>query len=193
MKVKINSFYHTSITWPGATRSGLTPEEMREIVEANLVLKTPGDKPGTWVVPISGLFKSPTRLAAETETIQASFEARREGELKMLEFSAPGAEYATVGSGEAIIYEVPTLHVDWLRECAKAKDAGKEAPDRRSFYEEGDHLYEVVIFKAPAKEPGGLSMMVRNQLELKGGTPAKYTSEEWCRAVHFWLRHVKVG
>ena len=28
--------------------------------------------------------------------------------------------------------------------------------------------------------------MMRNQLELKGGTAASYSSEEWAQAVNFW-------
>jgi hypothetical protein len=31
--------------------------------------------------------------------------------------------------------------------------------------------------------------MMRNQLELPGGTKAKYSSEEWAESVSFWHKH----
>ena len=36
------------------------------------------------------------------------------------------------------------------------------------------------------KLPMGPVTMMRNQLELKGGTAASYSSEEWAQAVKFW-------
>ena len=31
--------------------------------------------------------------------------------------------------------------------------------------------------------------MMRNQLELKGGTKANYSSNEWAEAVKFWQKY----
>ena len=31
--------------------------------------------------------------------------------------------------------------------------------------------------------------MMRNQLELKGGTKANYSSKEWAEAVQFWQKY----
>jgi hypothetical protein len=36
------------------------------------------------------------------------------------------------------------------------------------------------------KMPMGFVTMMRNQLELSGGTKAKYSSEEWAESVKFW-------
>ena len=36
--------------------------------------------------------------------------------------------------------------------------------------------------------PMGPITMMRNQLELKGGTAASYSSEEWAYAVNFWQK-----
>ena len=36
------------------------------------------------------------------------------------------------------------------------------------------------------KMPMGFTTMMRNQLELPGGTKAKYSSEEWAESVKFW-------
>ncbi len=37
--------------------------------------------------------------------------------------------------------------------------------------------------------PMGPVTMMRNQLELKGGTKAHYSSEEWAEAVRFWQNY----
>ena len=39
------------------------------------------------------------------------------------------------------------------------------------------------------KLPMGPVTMMRNQLELKGGTKANYSSEEWAEAVRFWQNY----
>jgi hypothetical protein len=40
------------------------------------------------------------------------------------------------------------------------------------------------------KMPMGSITMMRNQLELPGGTKAKYSSEEWVESVMFWQKFV---
>jgi hypothetical protein len=35
--------------------------------------------------------------------------------------------------------------------------------------------------------------MMRNQLELKGGTKAHYSSEEWAEAVKFWQEYAALN
>ena len=42
------------------------------------------------------------------------------------------------------------------------------------------------IPKGLAHLPMGPVTMMRNQLNLKGGTKAMYSSEEWAEAVRFW-------
>ena len=37
--------------------------------------------------------------------------------------------------------------------------------------------------------PMGPVTMMRNQLELEGGTKAKYTSEEWAESIYFWQKY----
>tara|TARA_B100001750_G_C15441413_1_gene563801 strand:+ start:714 stop:1283 length:570 start_codon:yes stop_codon:yes gene_type:complete len=39
------------------------------------------------------------------------------------------------------------------------------------------------------KLPMGPVTMMRNQLELKGGTKAYYSSKEWAKSVQFWQKH----
>ena len=45
------------------------------------------------------------------------------------------------------------------------------------------------IPKGIKKLPIGPVTMMRNQLELKGGTKAEYTSDEWADSVRFWQQY----
>jgi len=42
------------------------------------------------------------------------------------------------------------------------------------------------------KLPMGPVTMMRNQLELPGGTKAYYSSEEWAEAVRFWQQYASL-
>lgn len=48
------------------------------------------------------------------------------------------------------------------------------------------------IPKGVNKLPMGPVTMMRNQLELKGGTKANYSSEEWAEAVQFWQKYAAI-
>jgi len=37
--------------------------------------------------------------------------------------------------------------------------------------------------------PMGPVTMMRNQLELSGGTKAQYSSEQWAESVNFWQKY----
>ena len=42
------------------------------------------------------------------------------------------------------------------------------------------------------KLPMGPVTMMRNQLELPGGTKAHYSSEQWAESINFWQRYAAV-
>ena len=48
------------------------------------------------------------------------------------------------------------------------------------------------IPKGVDKMPMGPVTMMRNQLNLEGGTRANYTSEEWAEAVEFWQKYAEL-
>ena len=56
-----------------------------------------------------------------------------------------------------------------------------------------DDDWELVAFHAIPEGIENLPMkpatMMRNQLELKGGTKARYSSEQWAESVRFWQNH----
>ena len=53
--------------------------------------------------------------------------------------------------------------------------------------------WELIAFHAIPEGIDNLPMkpatMMRNQLQLEGGTKAHYSSEEWAESVHFWQKH----
>ena len=56
-----------------------------------------------------------------------------------------------------------------------------------------DAHWELISFHAIPegieKMPMGPVTMMRNQLELSGGTKAHYSSEEWAKSVNFWQKY----
>ncbi len=58
---------------------------------------------------------------------------------------------------------------------------------------ETDADWELIAFNAIPDGidhmPMGPVTMMRNQLELPGGTKAHYSSEEWAESVHFWQQY----
>ena len=58
---------------------------------------------------------------------------------------------------------------------------------------ETDNKWELISFHAIPNEikklPMGPITMMRNQLQLKGGTKGNYTSEEWAESIKFWQKY----
>jgi hypothetical protein len=56
-----------------------------------------------------------------------------------------------------------------------------------------DDDWELVAFHAIPEGIENLPMkpatMMRNQLELKGGTKARYSSDQWAESIRFWQKH----
>ena len=58
--------------------------------------------------------------------------------------------------------------------------------------ESTDADWELIAFMGIPKNismPIGPVTMMRNQLNLNGGTKALYQSEEWAESVHFWQKY----
>ena len=68
------------------------------------------------------------------------------------------------------------------------KDVLKETNENST-----DNDWELVAFHAIPEGIENLPMkpatMMRNQLQLKGGTKARYSSEQWAESIRFWQKH----
>ena len=57
---------------------------------------------------------------------------------------------------------------------------------------ETNSMWELISFHAIPVEidklPMGPVTMMRNQLQLEGGTKGEYTSEQWAESVNFWQK-----
>ena len=53
--------------------------------------------------------------------------------------------------------------------------------------------WELIAFQAIPEEieemPMGPITMMRNELQLKGGTKGHYSSEQWAESVEFWQKY----
>ena len=58
---------------------------------------------------------------------------------------------------------------------------------------ESDKHWELIAFHAIPKEfdalPMGPVTMMRNQLELPGGTKGDYSSKQWAEGIRFWQQY----
>ena len=61
--------------------------------------------------------------------------------------------------------------------------------DEQSTNAEWELISIHAIPKGVDKLPMGPVTMMRNQLELTGGTKAHYSSEEWAESVQFWQEY----
>ncbi len=98
---------------------------------------------------------------------------RREGEKYYIQIRAKSGELLRAGKVELILY-----HHDVLSENDEHTT---------------DFEWELISFHAIPEGvdymPMGPVTMMRNQLELPGGTKANYSSEDWAKSIDFWQHY----
>jgi len=112
------------------------------------------------------------RIDAKTKLL-AKHVQRREGEKYYIQIRAKSGELLRAGKVELILY-----HHDVLSENDEHTT---------------DLEWELISFHAVPEGvdymPMGPVTMMRNQLELPGGTKANYSSEDWAKSVEFWQHY----
>ena len=115
------------------------------------------------------------RIDSKT-TLLAKYVQRREGEDFYIQIRAESGELLPAGKVELILY-----HHDVLSENDEHTT---------------DFEWELISFHAVPEGvdymPMGPVTMMRNQLELSGGTRANYSSEDWAKSVEFWQHYVSL-
>lgn len=109
----------------------------------------------------------------ETTDLQAEWVVRQEGEEPYIRIRAANGSPLPAGKVEFILY----CH-DVLAEN-----------DEQSTEAEWELISVHAVPEGIDELPMGPVTMMRNQLELPGGTKAHYSSEEWAQAVRFWQRY----
>lgn len=109
----------------------------------------------------------------DTTEFRAEWISRQEGEEPYIQIRAVSGTYLPIWKVEFILYRHDVL----AENDEQSSDAEWELISIHALPEGVKNL------------PMGPVTMMRNQLELPGGTKACYSSEEWAEAVRFWQRY----
>ena len=115
------------------------------------------------------------RITKNTK-LSAKFVKRRENEEPYIQIRALNGKLTKTGSVELILY-----HHDILFEN-----------DENTTDAEWELISINALPKGITSMPMGPITMMRNQLELIGGTKAKYSSDEWANSVQFWQKFAPI-
>ena len=130
-----------------------------------IIINVEKDKLHNYICPYT-IIKDNTKLIAKVNR-------RRNDEEPYIQIKALNGDPLETGSVEIILY-----HHDVLAETNE---------------QEHNDGWELIAFHAiPVgikNMPMGPITMMRNQLQLKGGTKGYYSSKEWAEAVRFWQKY----
>ena len=118
-------------------------------------------------------FKCPFTKITDNTKLKAQVTRRRINESPYIQLRASNGKLLETGSVELILYSHDIL----LENNEQSTDAEWELI---SFH---------AIPKGIKKMPMGPVTMMRNQLELEGGTKGYYKSEHWAESVRFWQEY----
>jgi len=177
--VGVNDFVRRQIKGTGKTYSSLSYEEIAKYAETELNNGNfkQGYRDGVIIVKVKkelvSKFHCPfTRIVSNTK-LKATVTKRQPIEENYIQIRALNGDPLDVGSAQIILYR---------------KDVLAETSDDCT-----DKDWELIAFHAIPKfideMPMGPITMMRNQLELSGGTKAHYSSEEWAKSVNFWQKY----
>ena len=177
--VGINDFVRRQLKGTGKTYSSLSFQEITEYAEKQLNSNhfEEGYRDGVIVVKVDkslvSKFHCPfTKIVSNTK-LKAIITKRQPVEENYIQIRALNGDPLDVGSAQIILYR---------------KDVLSETEDNCT-----DKDWELIAFHAIPKfinkMPMGPVTMMRNQLELSGGTKAHYSSGEWAQSVNFWQKY----
>ena len=118
-------------------------------------------------------FECPFVKIDENTKLISSIVRRQKGEALYIQTRAKNGTPLKAGRVEYILYQHDVL----AENDEQSTDADWELISIHAIPEGMERL------------PMGPVTMMRNQLELKGGTKAHYSSEEWAEAVRFWQNY----
>ena len=178
--VYINSFVRRQTQNSGKTYPTLSFEEIAKIAETQLEKKrfNEGYRDGVILVPLPQIYVSNfycpyTKINDNTQLI-AKLERRRPDEEPYIQVRALNGSPLKAGNVDLILY-----HHDVLAESNEQESEG---------------TWELIAFHAIPQDiekmPMGPVTMMRNQLELTGGTKGHYSTDEWAESVNFWQKYV---
>ena len=179
-KVAVNDFVRRQIKGSGKTYSkSLSFEEIAIDAELQMIKGhfKEGYRDGVRIVigseTLLNKFVCPfVKLDSSTE-LKSKVVFRQKGEESYIQIRAKAGIPVEAGRIEYILYRHDVL-------AENNEQSSNEAWELISIH---------AIPKGIKKLPIGPVTMMRNQLELKGGTKAEYTSDEWADSVRFWQQY----
>ncbi|MBN4081273.1 DUF3228 family protein [Caldithrix abyssi] len=180
MKVAVNEFVRRQVKGSGKTYSNTLSFEKIALDAQNQMKKgryKKGYRDGVRIVEgstdLGRQFVCPFVKLDENTVLKSQLVRRRQDEEPYIQTRAKSGTPLKAGRVEYILY-----HHDVLAENnEQSTDAEWELISIHTIPEGVDKL------------PMGPVTMMRNQLELPGGTKAHYSSEEWAEAVRFWQEY----
>ena len=179
-KVAVNDFVRRQIKGSGKTYSeSLSFEKIAIDAESQMIKGhfKEGYRDGVRIVigseTLLNKFVCPfVKIDSSTE-LKSKSVSRQKGEESYIQIRAKSGIPVEVGRIEYILYRHDVL-------AENNEQSSNEAWELISIH---------AIPKGIKKLPIGPVTMMRNQLELKGGTKAEYTSDEWADSVRFWQQY----
>ena len=179
-KVAVNDFVRRQIKGSGKTYSkSLSFEEIAIDAELQMIKGhfKEGYRDGVRIVigseTLLNKFVCPfVKIDSSTE-LKSKSVSRQKGEESYIQIRANSGIPVEAGRIEYILYRHDVL-------AENNEQSSNEAWELISIH---------AIPKGIKKLPIGPVTMMRNQLELKGGTKAEYTSDEWADSVRFWQQY----
>ena len=183
MKVGVNNFVRRQILGSGKTYSRtLNFEEIAAHAESqmNKGFFTEGYRSGVRIVHVDQSiikeFQCPYTKIDENSDLIAKVVKRQEDEEPYIQIRCKNGEPLIAGSVDLILY-----HHDVLMENNEQTT---------------DNEWELISINAIPEKlnklPMGPVTMMRNQLELKGGTAAFYESRDWAESIRFWQKYAAI-
>ena len=179
-KVAVNEFVRRQIKGSGKTYSeSLSFDEIAMDAEHQMAINEfeEGYRDGVRIVKdkkknIKKFYSPYVKIDSNTQLISQVVK-RQDNEESYIQTRAKSGEPLAAGKVEYIIYR---------------KDVLAENNENST-----DSEWELISIHAIPngvnKMPMGPVTMMRNQLNLEGGTKAQYTSEEWAESVEFWSKY----
>ena len=175
----MNSFVRRQVKSSGKTYSTLSFEEIASYAEAQLEKGNykASYRDGVILVIVEEKlvkhFICPFTRLTDDSQLTATMIRRRPEEEPYIQIRALNGDALTTGRVDIVLY-----HHDVLLETNEQE------------FKEG---WELIAFHAIPKGinsmPMGPVTMMRNQLQLKGGTKGEYNSDEWAESVSFWQKY----
>ena len=177
--VGVNDFVKRQQKNTGKTYSTLTFEEIAKHASDQLQKKqySKGYRDGVVIVKVDksliNKFKCPYDNINDKTILHAEVSKRRPEEENYIRIKAKNGIEIKTGKVDLILYRSDVL---------------KETNEQTT-----NCIWELISFHAIPEGidelPMGPVTMMRNQLELKGGTKGQYSSKQWANSVYFWQNY----